>query len=37
MAELSYWIAFECTGVPNEVAGLCIFYYKFWGHYTDII
>ena len=25
MSELLYWIALDCTGVPNEVAGECIY------------
>ena len=25
MAELLYWIALDCTGVPNEVVGECIY------------
>lgn len=24
MAELLYWIALDCTGIPNEVGGECM-------------
>lgn len=27
MAELLCWIVFDCTGVPNEVAGKCMYIY----------